>query len=296
MHPDIRIPAAPLYSTGQLSRILGLSRSTTKMWIDQGIIRGYRMPGRRPDRRVMHGSLKNFIKTHPQFKFALDRLLDYDPAQDFPEGVEPAPPPTLTTPSAPPRSPERPRSVRRGKIPQAQRYSLKEVGFLLGLHRRTVWSKVKSGILPAFRAPATGPAPFRWLVVHEALVAFIKRHPEFRYALDRLQGYDSSHYFPTPAPTVRPRKEPLIPPGAPGWKGRPHQTRRGGFKRGPKLPDGRQPSLTAADIAGMAKTNDHAATDSPTGEVINAARDGGNAPRASVGRERKRSPTFFSDG
>jgi excisionase family DNA binding protein len=239
---DGRVKTARFYSTGEVAVVLGISCSTTKMWIDQGIIIGYRLPGRRPDRRVMHASLIRFIKTHPQFKYGLDRLIGYDPTTDFPEGTEPAPPPMLAKLPAP-WSSERPRGVRNGRIPQAQRYSLKEVGFLLGIHRRTAWSRVKSGILPAFRAPATGPAPFRWLVVHEALVAFVKRRPELRYALDRLQGYDSSQYFPTPAPTVRPRKEPLIPPGAPGWKGR-------------------QPSQTAADIAVMVEA-DRQAVDSP---------------------------------
>jgi hypothetical protein len=209
--PDSRVQVSTLYSAGQVARILGIAHNTANRLVDQRVIAGFRVPGGRPDRRVTHGALMNFIRAYPQYKYALSNVIGDNPADDFPEGTEPAPALTRATFPAPPRSPEgRPKSVRRGRIPQAQRYSLKEIGFLLGLHRRSVWSSVRSGVLPASRAPATGPAPWRWLVMHEALVAFIKRYPAFEYALDRLQGDDSSRAFPSPVPPVRPRNEPPV--------------------------------------------------------------------------------------
>ncbi len=42
---------------------------------------------------------------------------------------------------------------------------------------------------------------------------------------------------------------------APWSPERPRSTKRGGFKRGPKLLDGRQPSLTKEDVAAMAEAN-----------------------------------------
>jgi hypothetical protein len=184
--PDARVRVSTLYTAGQLSRILGVARSTANKLIDERVIHGFRLPGQRPDRRVTHGSLLMFIKTYPQFRYALEMLVGCDPA-DLAEVTEPAPPPTRAKPPAP-RSPERPRGVRRGRIPQAQHYSLKQVGFLLGIHRRTAWSRVKSGILPAFRAPTSGPAPWRWVVLHAALLRFIARHPSYSFALSRIEG------------------------------------------------------------------------------------------------------------
>jgi hypothetical protein len=189
--PARRVRLAALYSTGQLALILGVAHSTANRLIDQRVIHGFRMPGRRPDRRITHGSLIRFVKTHPQFKYALDQLLGYTPADDFPEGTEPAPPPMFTTPSAPPRSPERPRSIRRGKIPLRSQYPLTEVAFALGLSRRTVWAKVRARELFAIRAPSTGPSPWRWLVPRPVLLTFIDRHPSYSYALGRIEGCES---------------------------------------------------------------------------------------------------------
>jgi excisionase family DNA binding protein len=258
---DGRVKTARFYSTGEVAVLLGISCSTTKMWIDQRVIPGFRIPGARSDRRVMHGSLTSFIKTHPQFKYALDRLIGYDQAQDFPEGTEPTPPPMLAKVPAP-RSTERPRGVRHGRIPFRSHYALREVAYACGVCRRTVWKWVRARELLAIRAPATGPCTWRFLVPRPVLLAFIDRHPSYSFALSRIEGCQSA--VPDFDPDVRSRKEPLIPPGAPEWRGHPHQTRRGGFKKGPKLPDGRQPSLTAADIAAMVDTDRQAAVDTPS--------------------------------
>ena len=91
--------------------------------------------------------------------------------------------------------------------------------------------------------------------MHGAFVAFVRRNPRYSYSLDRIQGCESSSDFFS-------RKEPLVAPGDPGWRGRPHQTLRGGFKRGPKLPDGRQPSLTKEDVAAKAEANRKPSADS----------------------------------
>ena len=81
------------------------------------------------------------------------------------------------------------------------------------------------------------------------------------YALDRIQGCESSS--DAGQGNFSSLKEPLVAPGAQMARG-PHQTRRGGFKRGPKLPDGRQPSLTREDVAARAEANRKPSADSPT--------------------------------
>jgi hypothetical protein len=224
--PDGRIRKASFYTAGQLAVLMGVAHTTAIRLIDQGEIRGFWLPTGRRQRRVTHGALVRFVGRNPGFRFVLDRIIGYDPAGDFPEGTEPAWPPTITKLPGPPRSPERPRSVRHGRIPLRSHYPLKEVAFALGLSRRTVWAKVRARELVAIKAPSTGPCVWRWLVPHPCLLAFIERNPSYSYAPSRIEGCEST--VPASDPTVRPRREPLIPPGAPGWKGRPHQTRRGG--------------------------------------------------------------------
>ena len=99
-------------------------------------------------------------------------------------------------------------------------------------------------------------------------------------ALDRIRGCESqqrcrrqpssSEWSEEPCRAQRERCEPqLLPPegayfhprsarlaGAPGAK------QRGGFKPGPKFPDGRQPSLTREDIAAKAEANRKPSADS----------------------------------
>jgi hypothetical protein len=258
--PDGRIKMARFYTAGQLAVLMGVAHTTATRLIDQGEIRGFWLPTGRRQRRVTHEALVRFVGRNPGFRFVLDRIIGFDPAEGSPGGADPAPPPKVAKLPAP-RSPERPRSVRRGKIPNRSHYPLKEVAYVLGIARRTAWTKVRSRELLAIRAPSTGPCTWRWLVPRPCLIAFIERNPSYSYALSRMDGCESA--VPASDPTVRPRREPLIPPGAPGWRGHPNQTRRGGFKRGPKLPDGRQPSLTREDIAARDEANRRLSADSP---------------------------------
>ena len=244
---DGQIAVKEFYTAGDLAFLMGVAHATAIRLIDQREIRGFWLPTKRRQRRVTHGALVAFVRRNPDFRYVLDKLKGYDPRVHFPEGAEPPPPPTRKISPAAPWGPERPRSAKRGQIPQAEHYSAKEVAFLLGLTRRTVITKLDAKVIPGIKVPATRlglTTTWKWRIMHGAFVAFVGRNPRYSYAMDRIQGCEASSDFPSPAGEVRPRKEPLVAPGAPGWRGRPHQTRRGGFKRGPKLPDGRQPSLT----------------------------------------------------
>jgi hypothetical protein len=209
MRPDIRIPATPFFSTGQLSRILGLSHSTTCAWIDRGIIQGYRLPTRRRDRRVTRAAVIAFARRHPGFQYILRRISGIDAIDDFAEANEPPPPPALPVRSAPPRSPERPRSVRFGRVPSRSHYPLREVAYACGVCRRTVWKWVRARELLAIRAPSTGPCSWRWLVSCPVLLAFIDRH-HFRFAMSRIEGCEPA--VPATDHKVGPRDEALVPP------------------------------------------------------------------------------------
>jgi hypothetical protein len=263
--PDGRIRAAKFYTVGQIAVLMGVAHTTAIRLIDQKVINGFWVPAKRRYRRVSHRALITFVRRNSAFMYILDNIDGYDPGIDFPDGIEPLSPTTHPVGSAAPRSPERPRSSYRGKIPKAIHYSPKEVAFLLGLARRTVNAKLDAGIIRGIKIPCTGLTTWKWRVTHGVLMAFIHQNPHYGYALDRIKGLESSKRVPSPVGEPSARKGPLIPPGAPGWNGRPHQTRRGGFKKGPKLPDGRQPSLTAADIAAMVEANRQTAVDSPTG-------------------------------
>jgi hypothetical protein len=249
--PDGRIQAASFYSVGQIAVLRGVSHTTVINMINQGVLAGYRMPTKRRDRRVTHQALISFVRRNPAFRYILDKLDGYDSLVDFPEGTEPPQPTTRPMRYAPPRSSVRPRSVKRGKIPMAAAYSASEVAFVLGVSRRTVISKLKARLVLGIKVPSPGStfSSWTWRVPHRCLTRFLRENSAFSYAWNRIQGCESGSDVPPQVGEVRPRKEPLVPPGAPGWKGRPHQTRRGGFKKGPKLPNGHQPSLTREDLA-----------------------------------------------
>jgi hypothetical protein len=254
MGSDFRIPA-PLFSTGKLSRILGLSRTTTCAWIDEGILPGFRAPTRRRDRRVTRQALIAFARRHPGFQYILGRIDGIDAADDFAEAPEPASPPTRPVRSGPPRSAHRPRRVFGGRIPLAAYYSASEIGYVLGRSRQCINSMLGRGILRGIQVPASGMSPWAWRIAHACLTRFLQENPAYRYAWKRLGGCEFSGEDRSPSGEIRTRNEPLLPPGAPGWRGHPHQTRRGGFKPGPKLPDGRQPCLTREDIAAREDAN-----------------------------------------
>lgn len=253
---DGQIPVKEFFTAGDLAFLMGVAHATAIRLIDQREIRGFWLPTKRRQRRVTHKALIAFVQRHPDFRYMLDKLNGYDPRVDFPVGTEPPPPARPIGPAAP-WGPEHPRSAKRGQIPQAAYYSAKEVAFLLGLARRTVIAKLDAKVIPGLKVRATGLTTWKWRIMHGALVAYVRRNPGYSYAMDRIQGCESSSDFSS-------RKEPLVAPGAPGWRGRPHQTRRSGFKCGPKLLDGRQPSLTREDVAARAEANRMPSADSRT--------------------------------
>jgi excisionase family DNA binding protein len=186
------------YTTGEVAVLLNVASSTVHRLIAQRELAAYRMPTQRRDRHVRHSALVAFVRRNPAFRYALDRLDGYDPSVDSPAGpeTEPPPPPVTKYP-APPRSPQRPRSAKYGKIPRASHYCLTEVAFCLGLSRQTVWEMVRARKLVAIQAPSPGPRPWRWLVPHAILVAYIRRHPAYLYALGRIRGCDEAAPPPT---------------------------------------------------------------------------------------------------
>jgi excisionase family DNA binding protein len=263
--PDGRIQAASFYRVGEIAVLMGVAHNTIIRLIDQRELRGFWMPGKRRDRRVGHGALIAFVQRNPAFGYMLDKLDGYDASKGFPEELEPPRTPRQISYVLPP-SPELPRSARYGKIPQAANYSTGEIAFVLGLARRTVITKVETGLIPGIKVPATGPAravtTWMWRITHGELITFLRKNPRYNYALDRIRGCESGSKVPPQDGVAGPRKEPLIAPGDRGWRGRPHQTRRGGFKRGPKLPDGRQLTLTREDIAAKDEASSKARRDS----------------------------------
>ena len=260
---DGKIDLKDFYTAGDIAFMQGIAKATAIRLIDSGEIRGIRLlTGSRP-RRVTHGALIAFVRSHPNFRYMLDKLNGYDPRVDFPVDTEPPPPERPMGPAVP-WGPEHPRSARRGQIPRADAYSTKEVAFLLGVSRRTVIAKLDARVIRGLKVPCTRSrlTTMKWKVMHGAFIAFVRQNPHFGYALERIQGCEqSSEAWASRAGAANaehsesmaqhkgtPRKEPLVAPGAPGWRGHPPQTRRGGFKRGPKLADGRQPSKSSADV------------------------------------------------
>jgi len=247
-----QIAMKEFYTAGDLAFLMGVAHATATRLIDQREIGGFWLPTKRRQRRITHKALIAFVRRHPDLRYMLDKLNGYDPRVDFPVVTEPPPPARKIGSAAPSWSAEHPRSAKRGQIPQAAYYSAKEVAFLLGLARRTVIAKLDAKVIPGVKVPATGLTTWKWRIMHGALVAYVRRNPGYSYAVDRIRGCESSSdagasrageaNFPFPAgevaprfarssscpsgQEVRPRKERLVAPGAPGWRGRPHQTRR----------------------------------------------------------------------
>ena len=226
---DGKIAAKSFYSVGEIGFLLGMACSTVRRLIDQRAIHGLRLPTKRRQRRVTHKNLIAFVRLHPDFGYMLERLNGYDPNVD-PEGAEPPLPPAPSEGQPSPWGPERPRSARRGQVPISNYYSAAEVGFLLGRSRRSVLRMLESRVLMGVKVPARGLSPWTWRISHHALVGYVRRNPCYQFALARIKGYSAGgEQDACPA-----RKEPLLAPGSPGYRGHPHQAKRGGFKPGRK--------------------------------------------------------------
>jgi excisionase family DNA binding protein len=180
---------AGFYSTGEVAVLMGVSYSRAIRLIDQGEISGFFMPGKRRDRRVAHNAMIMFVRKNPEFMYMLDRLDGYDPGVDFPMSSERSPSPVCPVRSGPPRSSHRPRSVTHGKIPLAPTYSASEVGFVLGLSRRSVIAKLDRGILRGIQVPATGLTrltSWTWRIPRGCLAKFLRENPAYSFGWNRL--------------------------------------------------------------------------------------------------------------
>jgi excisionase family DNA binding protein len=181
------IPVADTYSVSELARIMGVAGTTVRGLMDAGELRGFWKPGRRPLRRVTHQAVIAFVRQNPRFGHILDRLEGCERVE-LPEGT--LAPPVRTQFSAPPRSPHRPRGLRHGKVPLQPHYSLSQVGYVLGLHRRTIWQKVAGRRIGAIRVPTEDKARnlvnWQWRIPHACLLRFITSDPRLSYARNRL--------------------------------------------------------------------------------------------------------------
>lgn len=50
------------YSVGEVARAIGCANRSASRLVDDGVLEGYRLPGRRPDRRVPHDALVEFLR------------------------------------------------------------------------------------------------------------------------------------------------------------------------------------------------------------------------------------------
>jgi hypothetical protein len=184
--PDGRVKLAEFYSVGELALLLGVGHSTAIRLIDGGQIRGFRQPGVRRDRLILHQALVGFVRRNRDFSYVFDKIDGFNAVDDIAEASEPPPPPARSVRSAAPRSAHRPRSVVRGKLPVKLAYSPSEVAFALGLARRTINSWLDAGIIRGFKVSSQGLTKWTWKIARGPLVEFLRRNPQYAYAWDRL--------------------------------------------------------------------------------------------------------------
>ena len=64
MRANLRdLPKRDIYTTGQIAYACGVAPRTVANWIDQGLLKGYRVPGS-TDRRVTRATLLEFMLAH----------------------------------------------------------------------------------------------------------------------------------------------------------------------------------------------------------------------------------------
>lgn len=59
-------PIAPsdVLGTYSIASLSGVAPQTVANWIDRGLLRGWRVPGSRSERRVLAGDLRAFLERH----------------------------------------------------------------------------------------------------------------------------------------------------------------------------------------------------------------------------------------
>lgn len=73
-----------LWSTGQISRLVGFDVKCVSRWIDQGYLKGVRLPGT-AERRVHRNELRRFLVEH-DYAWALDELDEEERSALSPSG------------------------------------------------------------------------------------------------------------------------------------------------------------------------------------------------------------------
>ena len=94
-----------------------------------------------------------------------------------------------------------------GMIPYRNQYTAGEIAFLMGVAHRTACKLIDDGLIVGFRLPSTtGCRPRERRVHHNALLAFVGRHPEYSYMIDKLSGVPTAE---VPALITQPETEVL---------------------------------------------------------------------------------------
>ena len=115
------------------------------------------------------------------------------------------------------------KSAKDGQIAVKEFYTTGDLAFLMGVSRATAIRLIDQREIRGLRLPTKRR---QRRITHNALIAFVRRNPDFRYMLDRLNGYDPRVDFPEsdePLPPARP----IGRPAAPWGPEHPRSARRG---------------------------------------------------------------------
>ena len=114
------------------------------------------------------------------------------------------------------------KSAKDGQIAVKEFYTAGDLAFLMGVAHATAIRLIDQREIRGFWLPTKRR---QRRITHRALIAFVRRNPDFRYMLDKLKGYDPRVDFPEgaePPPPARP-----IGPAAPWGPEHPRTAKRG---------------------------------------------------------------------
>ena len=114
------------------------------------------------------------------------------------------------------------KSAKDGQIAVKEFYTVGDLAFLMGVAHATAIRLIDQGEIRGFWLPTKRR---QRRITHKALVVFVRRNPDLRYMLDKLNGYDPRVDFPVgtePPPPARP-----IGPAAPWSPEHPRSAKRG---------------------------------------------------------------------
>ena len=110
-----------------------------------------------------------------------------------------------------------------GQIEVKSHYTTGDIAHLMGVAHSTAARLIDQGEIRGIWLPTKRR---QRRITHGALVAFVRQRPDFKYMLERLNGYDPGGDFPEsdePRPPARPLARQL--PGARSTRGRPGAAR-----------------------------------------------------------------------